>query len=216
VSEPKASPEPAASPPDSTRTGPGRLLIAVYGLFALSASARAGVQIATNFDHAPVAYLLSAFAAVVYILATVTLANGSPAARRIAVVSCSVELVGVLAIGTWSILDRATFPDATVWSGYGSGYGFVPLVLPVFGLLWLRRRARRPDRQRTTVTSAGRRGAELGNRESVRDKKNQDHHPERVVASPHGTAASGRLATFRDGGGRQSRIQSRSSAGSGS
>jgi hypothetical protein len=196
VSEPTTATEPATSRPGSTRTGPGRLLIAVYGLFALSASARAGVQIATNFHHAPVAYLLSAFAGVVYILATITLANGSPAARRIAVVSCSVELVGVLAIGTWSILDRATFPDATVWSGYGSGYGFVPLVLPVFGLLWLRRWARRPDRQRTTVTSAGRRGAELGNHESVRDKKNQNHHPERVVASPPGTATSGRLAAF--------------------
>src|SRR5579862_4785479 len=143
VSEPTASPESAASPPDSTRTGPGRVLIAVYALFALAASARAGVQIATKFHNAPVAYVLSAFAGVVYIIATVTLANGSRTARRIAVVSCSVELVGVLAVGTWSVADPATFPDATVWSGYGSGYGFVPLVLPVFGLLWLWRWNRR-------------------------------------------------------------------------
>ena len=143
MSEPMAPPEPATAPPDSTRTGPGRLLVAVYALFALSASARAGVQIATKFSHAPAAYLLSAFAAAVYILATVTLTAGNPTARRIAVLSCSVEFAGVVAIGTWSILDRATFPDATVWSGYGSGYGFVPLVLPVFGLLWLRYWARR-------------------------------------------------------------------------
>ena len=138
-----APPEPTASRTGSTRTGPGRLLVAVYGLFALSASARAAVQIATKFGHAPVAYLLSAFAAVVYILATVTLANGSPTARRIAVLSCSTELAGVLAVGTWSLADPATFPDATVWSGYGSGYGFVPLVLPVFGLLWLSRWSKR-------------------------------------------------------------------------
>jgi hypothetical protein len=149
------SPEPVASRPDSTRTGPGRLLIAVYGLFALAASARAGVQIATKFDHAPVAYVLSAFAGVVYILATVTLALGTPAARRIAIVSCSVEFVGVLAVGTWSLVDPATFPDATVWSGYGSGYGFVPLVLPIFGLLWLRRWSGRPGSRRTIVPSAG-------------------------------------------------------------
>ena len=154
MSEPTAPPEPTGSQPDSTRTGPGRLLVAVYGLFALSASARAGVQIATKFHHAPVAYLLSAFAGLVYILATVTLAIGSPTARRIAVVSCSVELAGVLAIGTWSLADPATFPDATVWSGYGSGYGFVPLVLPVFGLLWLRRWTKRPRARRATVTSA--------------------------------------------------------------
>ncbi|HEX3515018.1 MAG TPA: hypothetical protein VHT26_13545 [Trebonia sp.] len=131
------------------------MLVAVYGLFALSASARAGVQIATKFSHAPVAYLLSAFAGLVYILATVTLANGSATARRIAVVSCSVELAGVLAVGTWSLLDRATFPDATVWSGYGSGYGFVPLVLPVFGLLWLRRWSRRAGTRRTIAPSTG-------------------------------------------------------------
>jgi uncharacterized membrane protein len=130
------------------------VLIAIYALFALAASARAGVQIATKFSNAPVAYLLSAFAGVIYILATVTLAVGSQRARRIAVVSCSVELAGVLAVGTWSLADPATFPDATVWSGYGSGYGFVPLVLPVFGLLWLRRWTRRARTQRTTMTSA--------------------------------------------------------------
>src|SRR5271163_572922 len=102
MSEPMAPPEPTATQPTSTRSGPGRLLVAVYGLFALSATARAVVQIATKFHHAPVAYLLSAFAGVVYIVATATLTNGSPIARRIALVSCSVELVGVLAVGTWS------------------------------------------------------------------------------------------------------------------
>jgi hypothetical protein len=141
---------PAAPPPDSTRTGPGRLLVAVYALFALSATARAGVQIGTKFSHAPVAYLLSAFAGAVYILATVTLSVGSPTARRIAVLSCSIELAGVLGVGTWSLADPASFPDATVWSGYGSGYGFVPLVLPVFGLLWLWRWARRARTQEAT------------------------------------------------------------------
>jgi hypothetical protein len=129
------------------------LLIAVYALFALAATARAGVQIGTKFGHAPVAYLLSAFAGVVYILATVTLVIGTATARRIAIVSCSVELAGVLAVGTWSIVDPAMFPDATVWSSYGSGYGFVPLVLPVLGLLWLRRWTRRAPR--TIVTPAG-------------------------------------------------------------
>lgn len=158
MSEPTTSPQPQTSQPESTRTGPGRLLVAVYGLFALSASARAAVQIATKFSHAPVAYLLSAFAGVVYILATVTLTNGSLTARRIAVVSCSVEFAGVLAVGTWSVLDPASFPDATVWSGYGSGYGFVPLVLPVFGLLWLRYWARRTRTQRSTLPAAGKAG----------------------------------------------------------
>ena len=182
MSEPAAPPEPRASQPDSTRTGPGRLLVAIYALFALSASARAGVQIATKFGHAPVAYVLSAFAATVYILATVTLANGSPAARRIAVLSCSVELAGVLAVGTWSLADPATFPDATVWSSYGSGYGFVPLVLPVFGLLWLRRWTRRARTLRTTATSAEDAGEAAGGGAGHGGGGGLGHSAEDVVA----------------------------------
>ncbi|MFL6053537.1 MAG: hypothetical protein ACJ72W_11555 [Actinoallomurus sp.] len=123
------------------RSGPGRLLVAVYGVFAVAAGSRAGVQLATKFHDAPVAYLLSAFAAVVYVLATVTLARSGRTSHRVAVISCTVELLGVLTVGTYSLTDRAAFPDATVWSGFGSGYGFVPLVLPVLGLLWLRRTA---------------------------------------------------------------------------
>lgn len=119
--------------------GPGRLLIAVYAVFALAASSRAGVQIATRFDEALVAYLLSAFAAVVYIVATVALARPGAAARRVALAAVTVELAGVLAVGTVTAFDPGDFPDDTVWSLYGRGYGFVPLVLPVLGLLWLRR-----------------------------------------------------------------------------
>ena len=122
-----------------TNAGPGRVLVFVYGLFALAASARAAVQIATKFDEAPVAYLLSALAAVIYLVATVGLARGGPTGRRVAWVCCSVELIGVLTVGTVSLLLPSAFPDATVWSGYGRGYGFVPLVLPLLGLYWLRR-----------------------------------------------------------------------------
>ncbi|MFI7545866.1 hypothetical protein [Actinoplanes sp. NPDC049599] len=125
-------------------TGAGRVLLLVYGIFALSAGARAGVQIATKFAEAPLAFLLSAFAALIYLAATVGLAVGGTRGRLIALTSCSIELVGVLVVGTLSIFDKEAFPDATVWSGFGSGYGYVPLVLPVIGLWWLWRN--RPDR----------------------------------------------------------------------
>ncbi|MCW2631828.1 MAG: hypothetical protein JWR88_790 [Pseudonocardia sp.] len=128
-----------APPPRPTGTGPGRVLIAAYAVFALAATARAVVQISTKFSTAPLAYLLSAFAAVVYVLATIGLASSGPVGRRLAWVAVSVELFGVLAVGTFSIAAPEAFPADTVWSGYGRGYGFVPLVLPVLGLLWLRR-----------------------------------------------------------------------------
>jgi hypothetical protein len=138
--------EPGPGPADraerATATGPGRVLIAVYAVFALAATARAGVQLATRFSEAPVAYLLSAFSGVVYILATVGLARTGPGARRLAWTAVLIELVGVLVIGSLSVFDPVAFPRATVWSGYGAGYGWVPLVLPVLGLLWLRRTGR--------------------------------------------------------------------------
>jgi hypothetical protein len=115
------------------------VLIAVYGVFALSATARAVVQIAGKFSEAPVAYLLSALAGVVYILATIGLAGSGPGARRLAWAAVVFELTGVLVVGTLTVLDGGDFPDDTVWSVYGRGYGFVPLVLPVVGLWWLRR-----------------------------------------------------------------------------
>ena len=120
---------------DSLGRGPGRLLVAVYAVFALAASSRAALQLLTRFDEAPVAYVLSAVAAAVYVVAAVALGRGM---RRLALWAVGFELVGVLVVGTLSLVLRDAFPDETVWSLYGIGYGFVPLVLPVLGLLRLR------------------------------------------------------------------------------
>ncbi len=128
--------------PRPTSAGIGRVLIAVYGILALAAIGRSAYQIATKFDEAPVAYSLSALAAAVYVLATVALVARGTAWFRVAVIAIAFELAGVLIVGTLSIIDPALFPDDTVWSQFGRGYAFIPLVLPVLGLLWLRRVAR--------------------------------------------------------------------------
>ena len=121
----------------STGTGFGRLLVFVYGIFALSATGRSTVQLATKADEAPVPYALSAFAAIVYVLATWALATDR---RRVALLAVGVELAGVLAVGLASLLWSQD--EATVWSNFGSGYGYVPLVLPAVGLWWVLRRSR--------------------------------------------------------------------------
>lgn len=136
-----ASPLRDSSPPpqdrDSIGTGPGRLLYAVYLIFAVAAGARAIVQIATKFHVAPLAYLLSAVAAAVYIAAAWGLRMGGPRGRLIALTGCSIEMAGVLIVGTLTLIDDSLFPDQTVWSDYGSGYGWIPLILPMIGLYWL-------------------------------------------------------------------------------
>ncbi|MDR7086890.1 hypothetical protein J2X11_001729 [Aeromicrobium panaciterrae] len=120
--------------PENTSRGFGRTLVAVYAVFALAASARSIFQLVTKADDAPVAYALSAFAGIVYVVATVALARN---ARRLALVAITIELAGVLTVGLLSIIDDDLFPDQTVWSGFGEGYGFIPLVLPLIGLWWL-------------------------------------------------------------------------------
>jgi len=126
---------PESTEPATLRSGPGRVLVAVYALFAFSATGRSAYQLSTQASEAPVPYTLSLVAALIYIAATVALVRGGPFWRRVAWVACSVELVGVVLVGTISLL--VDFPDQTVWSDYGIGYGFVPLVLPVCGLWWL-------------------------------------------------------------------------------
>lgn len=123
----------------SRMTGVGRVLVIVYAVMALAATGRSVVQIVRRFDEAPLAYALSAIAAVVYILATLALVlAGRRGWYAVAWVAIVFELTGVLVVGTLSLVLPALFQHETVWSVFGIGYVFVPLVLPVFGLWWLR------------------------------------------------------------------------------
>ena len=125
-----------AGPARTTSTGFGRALVAVYAVFALAATARSIYQLTAKASEAPVAYTLSAVAGVVYVVATYALATDR---RSLAVATIGFELIGVLGVGALTLVDAELFPDATVWSDFGAGYGFIPLALPFIGLWWVRR-----------------------------------------------------------------------------
>ncbi len=129
----------STSVPPSRMTGIGRVLVIVYAVMALAATGRSFVQIFRQFDEAPFAYSLSALAAVVYVLATLALVLAN---RRgwyaIAWIAIVFELTGVVVVGALSVFFPDLFPHDTVWSMFGRGYLFIPLVLPVFGIWWLR------------------------------------------------------------------------------
>ena len=120
-------------------SGPGRLLAMTYGMFALAAGARSLTQIGFHFDAAPLPYLLSLLAAAVYLVLALTISRPDGRSRRIALAACTLELGGVLVVGAASVVRSEGFADATVWSSFGAGYGFVPVVLPLAGLYYLRR-----------------------------------------------------------------------------
>jgi hypothetical protein len=120
--------------------GVGRLLIAIYAVFAVSATARATYQLIREFDQAPLAYSLSAISAVVYLLATYSLSKSEAKWQRIALYTIWFELVGVIAVGSLSLALPQYFAHPSVWSNFGAGYAFIPLLLPILGLIWLRKR----------------------------------------------------------------------------
>ena len=136
---------PDRDPRDEMREGPGRLFTLLYGIFAVGATSRSAVQLIERASHAPVAYGLSAVSALIYVVGFVLLLRwGHPGSRRAMRVLCIVELTGVLVIGTLSLLRQDLFPDSTVWSDYGIGYLFLPAILPILVLRWLKRTE--PDR----------------------------------------------------------------------
>lgn len=115
-----------------------RVVVALYAVLSAAAVGRSSYQILTKFDQAPLAYALSGVAAAVYVVATIAVARSARVgSRRVALAAVSFELVGVLGIGTLSVIRPELFPEATVWSQFGAGYVFIPLVLPVVGLWWL-------------------------------------------------------------------------------
>ncbi|MFF1839022.1 hypothetical protein ACFVXE_33310 [Streptomyces sp. NPDC058231] len=120
-------------------SGPGRVLVWFYGVFTVAAASRSIVQMALDFGRAPLAYVLSAVAALVYGFITYSLVRGGERARRTALVCCAAELAGVLIVGTWTLVEPSAFADSTVWSYLGRDYLFIPVILPVTGMIWLRR-----------------------------------------------------------------------------
>lgn len=126
--------------------GFGRLLVVIYGVFTLSAGARALYQVIRKFDEAPLSISLSALSALIYLVATIALAKKGEGAWRISLAAVSIEMAGVLLIGIFSYLQPQHFELASVWSHFGSGYGYIPLILPMVGLWWLNKT--RPARTR--------------------------------------------------------------------
>lgn len=136
-------------------SGLGYALITVYLILALAATLRAVYQIIAKFDEAPLAYSLSLVSGLVYIVATIALVKRTGAWRTVAWVALIFELAGVLVVGTLSLTHPELFAHPSVWSWYGAGYGWVPLVLPILGMIWLRidRGSSWPGRRSTAADS---------------------------------------------------------------
>ncbi|WP_084102101.1 hypothetical protein [Demequina sp. NBRC 110051] len=117
----------------------GRIvLIAAYAVLGLAAVGRSSYQISTKLAEAPLPYLISGVSALLYVVIAIALWRGW---RRVALWGTSLELAGVLIVGTLGYIESDWWADETVWTGYGSAYGWVPLLLPL-AALWVLLRGR--------------------------------------------------------------------------
>lgn len=162
---------------DRRERGFASLLIVVYGILAFAATGRATWELFVKFDDAPLPYALSLVAACTYLLVTVLLVRGGGESRA-ALWVCSIELLGILVVGTLTLFRPHLFDVATVWSMYGIGYGFVPLVLPIAAIIYLRSIQRRPDANAASGTAeAGTSTSERAPRSETTTPRTQDPRP---------------------------------------
>ncbi len=115
----------------------GQILAVSYPLLALSAGARAIVQLwfrPNILDKFPPA--LSGIAALVYLFATTAFLIRKPWAWWVSVVLLTLETIGVLIVGFSSVF-HPIIVGHTVWQYFGRDYAFLPLIQPILGLFWL-------------------------------------------------------------------------------
>ncbi|MEU4086234.1 hypothetical protein [Streptomyces aureus] len=124
---------------EPNRIGPRQLVLSGYAVFVVAAGGRSSVQLALHPHRALLAYILSAVAACGYAVGLVLLASSTRSARlhRAAVAWCAAEFAAVLAVGTLTLARPDLFPEPTVWSAFGAGYGLIPLLLPLAAGWWL-------------------------------------------------------------------------------
>lgn len=115
----------------------GQILAVSYPVLALSTGARATYQLCCKpgvTDY--FAPSLSAVASLFYLLATIGFIVRRPWAWYLAVGLLAFETAGVLLVGSLSLL-RPGLIGHTAWTHFGQDYGFLPLLQPVLGLVWL-------------------------------------------------------------------------------
>jgi hypothetical protein len=115
----------------------GQILVLSYGFFAVAAGSRALYQLLNNWQAAPLPISLSLCAALVYLLAGYGMSQRRAFTWKLTLVACGIELAGVVGVGVLSMVAPTLFPRATVWSLFGAGYFYLPLVLPILGIAWL-------------------------------------------------------------------------------
>jgi hypothetical protein len=115
----------------------GVILAISYPVLALSTGVRAIYQLFFKegvTDYLPV--ILSAIAAICYLLATVGFTVRRRWAWQLSVGVLLFETAMTLIVGTLSFIYPEVIGN-TVWRHFGADYGYFPLIQPLLGLAWL-------------------------------------------------------------------------------
>jgi len=112
-------------------------MAALYAFWALAVCSRALWQYTVG-HHIALPTHLSALAGILYLAIAYWAWQGHIRALRVGLI---IECCGVIAV---SISEQfAPMEYATAWSHFGAGYLYIPLVLPLVGLIMTRESVRR-------------------------------------------------------------------------
>ncbi len=129
----------ATSPMSGFIQGAGMILAISYPVLALSTGVRAVYQgffkdEVTNY----LAVALSGIAAICYLLATIGFTYRRKWAWQLSVAVLGFETLMTFIVGGLSLTTAyADVIGRTVWRSFGADYGYLPLIQPILGLLWL-------------------------------------------------------------------------------
>lgn len=117
--------------------GLGRLVMAAFWLFGAWVTINAVVDV-LHWNSGPIGPVLVALVAgLVYLLAALALTHNGRRMRMIGWASVSVEAIGPVLVGVLGVGVPQLSDPRSPWGAFGADYWYIPLVLPVVGLVWL-------------------------------------------------------------------------------
>lgn len=152
--------------PDNRRPalGLGRIVMAIFWLFGawtLIVSIRSLIGIGGE-PLGPA--LVSLLAALIYLTAAIALTHNGRRMRMVGWASVGISLAGPILTGLLGVGTSEVSAEFSPWSRFGEYYYYLPLVIPVIGLVWLwwsnpRRIVEIAEQVETTRTAAASKSA---------------------------------------------------------
>lgn len=117
--------------------GLGRVVMVLFWAFGVWTTVMGVIDLLHVGDGPLGSAIVSVLAGVVYLVAALGITHNGRRMRIIGWAAMVVCAVGPLLVGLLGLGIPELWATRSTWSAFGAHYSFIPLVLPVIGLVWL-------------------------------------------------------------------------------